>query len=148
MENIGRKSVAVITALIGSLGIIVIGWMISTKAPFSAPSQLEYVSRNDVLAYANAAPPLYWAIGLVTYAVAGFCGGFIVSKMSRRWTTGGYGLSLLVGGILTIVGLGSYMAWPGPLWFLAGTLLIFIPTAAIGHRLAEGPHHPHVPEHA
>jgi hypothetical protein len=148
MENLGRKALAVITAMITSVAIIVLGWIISTKAPFSAPSQMEYVTRGDLLSYANAAPPLYWAIGLVSYALAGFAGGFIVSKMASRWTTGGYGLSLFVGGLLTLIGLASYMYWTGPLWFLAGTLLLFIPTAAIGHRFAEGPSHPHVAEHA
>ena len=135
----GRKVTAVITALITSFAIIVLGWMIATKAPFSTPSQLEYVTHNDMLNYANAAPPLYWAIGLITYAVAGFAGGFIVTKMSRRWTTGGYGLSMLTAGILTIVGIGAYAYWPGPLWFLLGTVVLFIPAAALGHRLAEGP---------
>ena len=146
--NIGRKVTAVITGLITSLGIIILGWMISTKAPFSSPAQMEYVTHGDLINYANAAPPLYWAIGLITYAVAGFAGGFITTKMSRRWTTGGYGLSMVTAAILTLVGIAAYAYWPGPLWFLIGTIFIFVATAALGHRLAEGPHHQHVPETA
>jgi hypothetical protein len=142
----GRKVLAVITALITSFAIIFMGWMISTKAPFSALSYGEYASHNDLIAYANAAPPLYWAIGLITYALAGFAGGWIVTKMARRWSTGGYGLSMLVGVILTVFAVGMYFYWPGPVWFLIGTVVIFLPTAAIAHRLAEGPAHHHIAE--
>jgi hypothetical protein len=142
----GRKALAVITALITSFAIIFIGWMIATKAPFSTPSYASYASHGDLIAYANAAPPLYWVIGLVTYAVAGFAGGFIVTKMARRWSTGGYGLSLLVAVILTAFSVGMYFYWPGPVWFLIGTVVIFVPTAALAHRMAEGHAHHHVPE--
>ena len=143
-----RKVLAVITALITSFAIIFIGWMVSTKAPFSTPSQMEYASHGDLVGYANAAPPLYWAIGLVSYALAGFAGGWIVTKMARRWSTGGYALSMLVAAILTVFSVGMYFYWPGPVWFLVGTIVIFIPCAALAHRLAEGPAHHHVPETA
>ena len=142
----GRKVLAVVVAMITALGIIWLGWMIATLAPFSTPSQMEHVGQDDINRYANSAPAMLYVIGLVTYALAGFAAGFVVSKMARRWTTGGYGLSILVGGLLTLWAIGSYLKFPGPLWFLVAAILIFIPTAAIGHRLAEGRSHPHVPE--
>lgn len=142
----GRKVLAVITALITSFAVIFIGWMVSTSAPFSSPSYGSYASHNDLINYANAAPPLYWVIGLVSYAVAGFAGGFVVTKMARRWSAGGYGLSILVALILTVFSVGAYFYWPGPLWFLIGTIVIFVPFAALAHRMAEGRAHLHMPE--
>src|SRR3954453_15038350 len=98
----GRKVLAVITALITSFAIILTGWMVSQIAAFSSMSYGQFASYNDWLAYANSAPPLYWAVALASYAVAGFAGGWIVSKMARRWSTGSYALSMLVAAILTV----------------------------------------------
>jgi hypothetical protein len=142
----GRKVLAVITALITSFCIIFLGWMVSQKAPFSAMSYAQYSSRSDWLAYANSAPPMYWAIALVSYALAGFAGGFIVTKMARRWSSGGYALSILVGAILTVFSVGVDFYFPGPIWFLIGTVVVFIPCSLLAHRMAEGPAHLHVPE--
>jgi len=66
--------------------------------------------------------------------------------MARRWSTGGYALSILVAAILTVFSVGMYFYWPGPVWFLIGTIVIFVPFSALAHRLAEGPSHHHVPE--
>src|SRR5438046_9521492 len=114
----GGKILAVITALITSVAIIWLGWMISTLAPFSTPSQMEHVTQGDINHYAAAAPPMTYAIGLVTYALAAFAGGFVVTKMSSRWTTGGFGLSIVVGALLEVLVIIAYLRFPGPLWFL------------------------------
>jgi len=142
----GRKVLAVITALITSFCIIFTGWIVSQKAPFSSMSYAEYASHKDWLAYANSAPTMYWAIGLVSYALAGFAGGWIVTKMARRWSSGGYALSMLVAVILTVFSVAVYFYFPGPVWFLIGTIVIFVPTAALAHRMGEGPAHMHMPE--
>lgn len=144
----GRNILAVVTALIASLAIILLGWMISTKAPFSTPSQLEYMTQHEINRYAAAAPPLTYVIALVAYALAAFAGGFVVTKMSRRWTTGGFGLSLIVGGLLEAWAIVAYLWFPGPIWFLVAALVLFIPFAALGHRVAYGRTNPHAPETA
>ena len=54
----GRKILAVVTAMIIGFAIIWIGWMIATLAPFSTPSKLEHVGQSDVTHYAATAPPL------------------------------------------------------------------------------------------
>jgi hypothetical protein len=142
----GRKVLALVTALITAFAIIFTGWIISQMAAFSSMSYSQYASYNDWLNYANSAPPLYWAIGLISYALAGFAGGWIVSKMAKRWSSGGYALSMMVAGILTVFSVAAYFAFPGPAWFLIGTIFIFGPTAALAHRMAEGPAHVHLPE--
>ena len=144
----GRKILAVIVAMITGLAIIWLGWMISTLAPFSTPSQMEHVAQSDITYYAASAPPLTYAIGLVSYALAGFAAGFVVTKMARRWTTGGYALSILVGALLTLWAIVAYLRFPGPVWFLIAAVVIFIPSALVAHRLAEGRSHPHEPERA
>ncbi len=142
----GRKFLAAIVALITGFAIIWLGWMISTLAAFSTPSQLEYISQAEIEKYAANAPTLVYVIALVSYALAGFAAGFVVSKMARRWTTGGYGLSVVVGVLLTLWAIIGYLRFPGPIWFLIAAIVIFVPSALIAHRFAEGPAHPHAPE--
>jgi hypothetical protein len=144
----GRKILAVVTALIASIAIIWLGWMISTLAAFSTPSQLEHITQDEVNRYAASAPTSFYIIGLVAYALAAFAGGFIVTKMSRRWTTGGFGLTIVVAAILEAWAIIAYLTFPGPIWFLIAAVLLFFPMAALGHRVAYGRSNPHMPETA
>lgn len=142
----GRKVLAVIVAMITGGAIIWLTWMIATLAAFSTPSQLEHVAQSDINDYAATAPPLLYVIALIGYALAGFAAGFVVTKMARRWTTGGYSLSILVGILLTVWAIFAYFRFPGPTWFLIAAIVIFTPAAMLAHRFAEGPAHPHSPE--
>ena len=144
----GRKILALVTALITSIAIIWVGWMVSTLAAFSTPSQLEHVTQSDVERYAAAAPPMFYAIGLVAYALAAFAGGFVVTKMARRWTTGGFGLSIVLGALLEAWAILAYLRFPGPVWFLIAAIVLLIPCSALGHRVAYGRANPHAPETA
>ena len=101
----GRKILAVVTAMITGFAVIWVGWMISTLAAFSTPSQMEHVGQSDVNRYAASAPPMTYVIALICYALAGFAAGFVVTKMARRWTTGGYSLSIVCGVLLMTAGL-------------------------------------------
>ncbi len=142
----GRKILAIVTAMITGFAVIWVGWMISTLAPFAAPSQMEHVGQSDVNHYAASAPPMTYAIALVSYALAGFAAGFIVSKMSSRWTTGSYALSIVCGVLLTVWAIVAYFSFPGPIWFLIAAIVIITPSALIAHRFAEGRSNPHLPE--
>jgi hypothetical protein len=142
----GRKILAVVTAMITGFAIIWVGWMISTLAALSTPSQMEHVGQSDLNKYAADTPPMFWIVGLISYALAGFAAGFVVTKMARRWTTGGYALSIVCGVLLTLWAVAGYFRFPGPIWFLIAAILIFVPSALIAHRMAEGRSHPHLPE--
>ena len=142
----GRKILAVVTAMITGFAVIWIGWMISTLAAFSTPSQMEHVGQSDVNRYAASAPPMTYAIALICYALAGFAAGFVVTKMARRWTTGGYSLSIVCGVLLTLWAVAGYFSFPGPIWFLIAAIVIITPSALIAHRFAEGRSNPHLPE--
>ena len=131
----GRKILAVIIGMITATAIIWLAYMISSMmAPFY-PKNLEYMSRGEVIAYMQTVPMGTFVTVLAGYAVAAFAGGFISTKMGRRWSSGP-SLALVVGVLLTIGALIVSQMWPQPTWFIGVSLICFIPPALIGYRIA------------
>ena len=131
----GRKVLAVVVAMITAVAIIWVGWMVSTMVPFSTPKNLEYATARDVKTYTENAPIGYWITALIADVLAAFAGGFIATKMGRRWSSG-MSLALLVGGLLTLGSLMTAFVWPQPPWVVIVGLLIFIPVSLLGYRVA------------
>lgn len=133
----GRKILAVIVGWIAATAIIWIAEMISTMAAATYPKNAEYMSRDEWAAYMASMPALSYGIILAGYIVASFAGGFVATKMGRRWS-GGMTLALVVGVLLTIGGvLNFFVMLPGqPIWFMIASLLCYIPFALVGYRFA------------
>ena len=132
----GRKILAVIVAMITATGIIWIAYMISSMmAPFY-PKNMEYMSRDEMVAYMQSVPMSTFVIVLIGYAIAAFAGGFIATKMGRRWSQGPT-LAFIVGLLLTIGSVGMWQLWPQPIWFLGASILVYIQAALIGYRIAK-----------
>lgn len=131
----GRKILAVIIGMITATAIIWLAYMISSMmAPFY-PKNLEYMSRGEVIAYMQSVPMGTFVTVLAGYAVAAFAGGFISTKMGRRWSSGP-ALALVVGLLLTIGSLTISQMWPQPLWFIAASFVCYIPFSLLGYRIA------------
>jgi hypothetical protein len=131
----GRKILAVVVAMITAVCIIWVAYMISSMmAPFY-PKNMEFMSRDDMLAYMRTVPISTFVTVLIGYVVAAFAGGFISAKMGRRWSPG-MSLALVVGFLLTIGDLLITWFWPQPTWFILASLIVFIPISLIGYRFA------------
>ena|SRR5438270_433459 len=131
----GRKFMAVIVAMITAVAIIWVAFMISSMmAPFY-PNNLEYMSHDEVIAYMQSVPLSTFITVLAGYGIAAFVGGFISTKMGRRWSPG-MSLALVVGVLLTLGELLVSLKWPQPSWFILASVLIFIPISLIGYRFA------------
>lgn len=131
----GRKILAIVTAMITAVGIIWIGYMVGTSAAPFYPKNLEYMSAEERAAYAASMPVLGLIIVAVGYFLAAFAGGFISTKMGRRWD-GGMKLALVVGVLLTVGSLLTTLYWPQPLWFVLVSVVLFIPVSLFGYKLA------------
>lgn len=131
----GRKILAVVVGMITAVGIIWVAYMVSSMmAPFY-PKNMEYMTREEMAAYMLTVPISTFIIVLIGYALAGFAGGFISTKMGRRWSHG-MTLSLVVGFLLTVGALLVATAWPQPGWFILTSVIIFVPVSLIGYRFA------------
>lgn len=131
----GRKILAVIVAMITSWGSILIVEMIATRL-WSTPNNLEYMSRTEAAAYFASLPLTAYVVVIVGYVIGGFLGGFIVTKMSRRESPG-LTLPILVGVLLTLGAVSNIVMLPGqPIWFIAVSIIVFLPFSLLGHRFA------------
>jgi ABC-type xylose transport system permease subunit len=133
----GRKILAVVAAMITAVAIIWVAYMISSMmAPFY-PKNMEYMSRDDMAAYMMTVPISTFITVLIGYALAGFAGGFISTKMGRRWSAG-MTLAVVVGILLTAGALVMSNFWPQPGWFILASVVIFVPVSLIGYKFAHG----------
>lgn len=133
----GRKILAVVVALIVAGAIIMIGQMVMS-AMWAAPSPTIREDPAAMRSYVEGLPTQAFIVLAVVYAIASFAGGFIVTKMGRRFSPGMtlpliIGILLLIGGILNFFVVVPYH----PAWVTALCLLIYIPFTLVGHKVAQ-----------
>ena len=131
-----RKFLAVVVAMITAVAIIWMSFMIATMVAPNTPNNFAYLTKQEIAAYMQTFPTASFIAVAVGYALAAFAGGFISTKMGRRWSSG-MSLALVVGLFLTVGSLLMSLVWPQPMWFVLISLVIFIPISLFGYRLAK-----------
>lgn len=132
----GRKILAVIVGWIVAAAVIMIGQML--MATMWSPTITDI--RNDpaaMQAYVQGLPTEAFIVLVIVYAVASFAGGFIVTKMGRRFSQG-MTLALIIGTLLFIGGLLNFFVMVPfhPLWVTLLSLAVFYPFTLLGHKVA------------
>ncbi len=131
----GRKILAVVVALIVAVAIMLIVEM-GNSMVIAPPSSEVMADRVKLAEFMANAPAKAYIIVLIGYVLAAFAGGFVVTKMGRRWSPGAT-LTIIVGSVLTLGMIANILMLPGqPLWFVVAGLVVFIPVTLIGHRFA------------
>ncbi|MFN0279041.1 MAG: hypothetical protein ACKVRN_10625 [Pyrinomonadaceae bacterium] len=132
----GRKILAVVVAMIAAGGVIMIVQMLNSIVVPPPTSDITGDPAKFREFMANL-PTMAFVIVLISYILGSFTGGFIATKMGRRWSSGPT-LALIVGVILTIGGiLNFFVALPGqPMWFVAASMVSYIPFSLLGYRFA------------
>ena len=135
----GRKILAVVSALIAAWGTIIVGKMVATDAGYLEPAGLEFMSRAQIVSYFSSQPtPVYVAL-LIASLIGAFFGGYIVTNMSRRESPG-LTLTMVVAGFLILGGLMNFFVFlPGqPVWLICATLLSYVPVTILGRKFGWG----------
>ena len=99
----GRKILAVVVGFIVATAIFMIFEM-GNSMVMAPPSAEVMADRAKLAEYMANGPAKAYIIVLIGYIVGSFAGGFVVTKMGRRWSPGAT-LALIVGILLTICGL-------------------------------------------
>ena len=131
----GRKVLAVIVGFIVATAIFMIVQMANSMV-MAPPSAEVMADRAKLAEYMASGPTKAYIIVLIGYILGSFAGGFVVTKMGRRWSPGAT-LAIIVGSLLTLGMIANVLMLPGqPLWFIIASLLVYIPVALIGYRFA------------
>ncbi len=132
----GRKVLAVIVGWIVAAAVMMIGQML--MATMWSPPPTAIRSDDEILrAYMMELPTQAFVALLFIYALAAFAGGFIVTKMGRRFSSG-MTLPLVLATLLFIGGILNFfvMVPYHPLWVSIIGLAIFYPFTVLGYRVA------------
>lgn len=131
----GRKILAVVVALIVATAIFMI-FQMGNSMVMAPPSPEVMADRAKLAEYMANGPAKAYIVVLIGYIIGSFAGGFVVTKMGRRWSPG-VTLTIILGSLLTLAMVANIMMLPGqPLWFVVASLVSFIPMTLIGHRFA------------
>jgi hypothetical protein len=131
----GRKILAVIVALIVATAIIMIVEMLNSYN-IKPPTPEVMRDTEKLREYMASGSALAYGVVLFGYILASFVAGFIVTKISRQ-VSRGIAMPIVVGVLLTLLGITNHIMLPGqPVWFMAASLISFIPFSLIGHRFA------------
>jgi hypothetical protein len=101
----------------------------------SVPDQAELMTRRreavrKILAEAPAGALLVVVFG---WMLGSFAGGFVTTRIARRR---GVVPALVLGGLLTLAGIANNLMLPPPAWFWILSLIVFLPMAYLGARIA------------
>ena len=132
----GRKILALVVALFAAFAIMMVVQMLNAilVQPPSADVMADPPKLKEFMA---GLPGTAYLVVLISYVLAAFAGGFIVTKMARQVSSGPT-LAVIIGAILMMGGvLNFFVMLPGqPTWFVAASLVCYIPLALLGHRFA------------
>ena len=132
----GRKILGVVAGAITAFAVIGIVQMIGSMFAPQPPKNIEYMTREEMTAYIASLPIGSLLTVIFGYMLGSLAGGWMATKITKER----HNLvpALIVGILLTLAGLANFFVMvPGqPAWFVVVCLLIYIPFALLGHRLA------------
>lgn len=98
---------------------------------YPPPAGLDPADREAFAAAVAAMPVMALLLVLLSYAVGTFAGAWFATRLGGRPF-----YAFLIGGIMTMAGMGNLLAVPHPLWFTIAGALVFLPSAWVASRVA------------
>ena len=89
--------------------------------------------RETIRALLATAPAGAFLVVLAGWILGGVAGGWATARLAAQ-ATAGHGLVL--GALLTLAGVANNLMIPPPLWFWIASLVVLMPAAYVGARLA------------
>jgi hypothetical protein len=134
-EVMGRKVLGVVVAIIVAFAIFSIFLMVASMFAPQPPKNLEYRNSAEIADFMRSLPLGAYVTATFGVLVASLAAGWMVTKISKQRTS--VILPAIVGILLTIFSIINFNVFAAqPIWFLLACLVITIPFAMIGHRLA------------
>jgi len=130
-----RSLLGVVVALITAFAVFSIFIMIASMFAPQPPKNFEYRNEVEIVQFMTSLPFAAYLTAAIGGLVTSLAAGWIVTKVSRQ--RGSIILPLIVGALMTLGGILLYYCFPGqPPWFLIACIIITIPFALVGYRVA------------
>jgi len=97
------------------------------------PEGLDREDKEAVLKFAKTIPTIAHVVVLISHILGAFLGAFVAGKVGERPVR--Y-IPLVIGGFLLIMGIIKLISLPHPVWFTIVDLVVHIPLAILGYKLA------------
>jgi len=99
---------------------------------FPMPEGLEVTDTEAMKKYVAGLPMTAYIIVLLSHILGAFVGAWVGSVVADSHERK---ISIGIGSFLLIMGLINLLSIPHPVWFIIVDLLVFIPSALLGHAL-------------
>ncbi|NVK22119.1 MAG: hypothetical protein HWD86_06345 [Kangiellaceae bacterium] len=128
----GKQILAVIAGVVvGVLTIFAIESINMVRFPW--PEGLSMEDTEAFNAYVASLPIDALLTVILAYALGSFVAGFVSAKVA---TSKHMVIGIICGALLTVAGIMNIMAIPHPMWFNIVSLIVFIPMAIFGVKMA------------
>jgi hypothetical protein len=123
-----KRVLAVLAGCIVAVLVIFVGEALSHLI-FPPPSNVDLNNAEQLKALIESAPPMSLVLVLLAGFLGAFVGGLIATMVMK---TNDKIAALIVGAVLTILGILNLLMVPHPIWFIIPALLIYFIGAWLG----------------
>jgi hypothetical protein len=127
----GKKFIAVLVGVVLSTVIFLALESVGHRL-YPPPSGVNFHDPAAIKAYMAALPVGALLLVLLAYAVGSLTGGLVATLIAGR---AGITPALIVGAVLTALGVTNLVSIPQPLWFAISSTLLYIPFSWLGSRV-------------
>jgi len=128
-----RNVLAVVAGIVAG-GVVVFGVETMAHSVYPPPEGFDPTTPAGMAAIMGKAPVGALLLVLLAYAAGACVGGFVAAKLA---SSGSQSKAMIVGIVLLLAGISNLLAIPHPVWMAIGTLIVFLPAAWLGGRLAQ-----------
>jgi len=138
MKPVLRSIIAVVAGFVAASAVMTAVETVNGRFlhPELAKLAQGMTDREAIKSLLAGAPTSALLVVIFGWALGSLCGGLVAAWIARRGYTGH---ALIMGALLTIAGIANNLMVPPPLWFWIAGLVVLIPAAYVGGRLAPRP---------
>jgi len=131
--------------ILGVLAGVVVAWLVIMLCQFGSttlhppPPGIDLRDPVQLAAFVAAAPVTAMALVLASYALGALLGGWAAARVARHKRAA----ALVIGALVLAGVIANFTLIPHPLWMTVAGLLLPLPAAWLGMRLAQPRPHPH-----
>lgn len=138
MGKVARGILAVIAGFVAASVVMMVIESVNGRVLYPELGKLAegMTDREQIRALMASAPVGAFLVVLLGWALGSLVGGLLAAWIGRNAPAGH---ALVLGGLLTLAGIANNLMLPPPGWFWIASLVVFLPFAYAGARLAPGP---------